>query len=217
MTLRFITRITRPPASTRRTLKQWADLPDYNEGGIDQFAYLRAYQLDKNGVFIGDMSANNVGPTLSHFDMLHIAELQVPDEFTTDQKMEYLTCGGATGGSGSVTNGCIMDIPGGGNWSTASAVNMVGAVWAGNQVEVLERRTFPNVRYGGVVADIPMSRIQTFDRKTDWGKTYFTHPHIVHSVMAVGRDDIPHKPKGSVYLPIIFPFDSVWVFDSLLV
>lgn len=198
------------PASNRRTLKTWVELPDYNEDSIDQFEYLKVYQLDSDGQYIGDMSANNVGPTLNHSDMQKIAALQIEDEYSIDAKMEWCTFGGQDRWGG------VMRIPGGGNWSTAPVVRMVGCVWAGNIVEVLEQRTFHNVLYNSVRGDVNMSRIRTFNPLTDWGKTFATDPHIIHSVMAVGRDDIEHKPKGNIYLPLLFRYPSVWIFDNLL-
>jgi len=211
-----ITGIFHRSTSTIRRLKAWgADAgmvaDGYTEGGIDQFAFIRVYQLDETGAYIGDMSSNNVGKTITHYDLLKIADLQQPsDGYNLDQVMNWITFGGDPNWGG------LMQIVGGGSWETAPLIRMIGAVYAGNLVEVLEQRTFHNVKYGGVTADVPMSRIRTFTAAY-WGKTYFTHPHLVHSVMAVGRNDIPHKPRGNVYMPLLFKYNSVWVFDRWLV
>ncbi len=173
---------------------------------LDQFAFVRVYQINKAGDYIGDMSSNNVGPTLTHNEMLRISVMQTPDEFTVDQKMGWLTC------NGSPNWGCVMRVPTSDKWNVAPLVQQVGAVWAGNVVEVLEQASFV-VLYNGVRELVPMSRIRTFDRQNDWGRL---DAQLVHNVMAVGRDDIPHKPKGTVMLPIIFKYPSVWVFDRWL-
>jgi hypothetical protein len=134
--------------------------------------------------------------------------MQIPDDYNVEQKMQWLTWSGVD------SWGAPMRIPGGGDWKTAPAVQMIGAVWAGNMVEVLERRSFI-VRYNGVLDDVPMSRIRTFTR-ADFGKSYATDPHIVHNVLAVGGTDKPHYAKGKIYLPLIFKYASVWTFDRWL-
>lgn len=197
------------PRNLRR-LKTWAELPDYNEDGVDQFEYIKVYQLDETGKYIGDMSANNIGATLSHADVVKIADMQIEDEFTVSQKMAWCTFGDQPRWGG------VMRVMEDYTWQNSPQVRIVGCVYAGNLVEVLETRTFPNVLYDNVRADVPMIRIRTFT-DADWGKTFASDPHLIHSVHAVGRDDIEHKPKGNVYLPLIFPHDSVWVFDRWLV
>ena len=69
------------------------------------------------------------------------------------------------------------------------------------QVEVLETKTLL-IDWQGVKGYEPMVRLRTFSR-SDFGKTWASHPHLVHKVTAVsGANSYREKVKGTVYSPV---------------
>lgn len=213
-----------------RTLKRWAqdaimtqDSYDVNQRLVydpatgqwkvqGQFSGLDVYQINADGIYIGDMSQNGTWVSLSNADIHKIAALQVADAFTVKQKMEWLLKDNMEWGS-------VMRCNLFGAWEQAQNIQMIGAVWAGQKVEVLEQRTFPDVLFEGVRANVPMSRIRTFNRQTDWEKTRDTllEECIVQKCTAVSDTNGVIEPKGIIYLPLITRTASVWVFDRWLV
>lgn len=180
---------------------------------IGQFSLIQLYMLDEDGEWIGGWSANQEAANLSNSDMLKIAALQVPDEFSLDAKMNTLMFGGSD------KWGCPMraTYSSGANWRNATNIKQISAAYAGQLVEILETRTFYNVPWQDrVEASVPMSRIKVFT-PADWGKTHFTNPEIVHIVTVVDDNDIyGERLKGIVYLPLITKTQSCWVFDRWL-
>lgn len=198
--------IVYPPATTpHRTVRKWgaagmvadtysATVRTINGQPVGQFGLVQVYQL-VNGVYIGDMSANTTFCNISHSEMLAIADLQTADEYSVDTKMNWLT----NGGSGAW--GCPMSCTG--DWQTATDGKLIGAVYAGQPLEVLEQRTFTNVRWNGKIeAEVPMSRIK---------------PGTLQKVTVVDQADrYGEKPKGIVWLPLKFRGEA-WIFDRWLV
>jgi hypothetical protein len=188
------------PAGNIRTLLPWHLLTDprdvqrYNANGLDQFGYYSPYILNAAGVWVNDWAVNNLYSWLTHDDMLKIAAMQIEDEYTVDAKMSYLCAWGDAWGN-------PMRVPGGLAWDVAPAVKLIGAFYAGQQVEVLETKDML-IDYMGSKTITPMVRVRTFT-PADWGKTHATHPQLVHKMTGVSRDNTyREKVKGTVYLPV---------------
>ncbi len=161
---------------------------------VGQFALVQVYQLDSSGRYIGSMAANQTYKSLTRIEMITIAAQQTPDECTVDQKMVWLT-DGCDGDWGAVIK-CSTD------WQTTTDAKLIGAVYAGQPVEVLEQRTFTNVLWqGNIEASVPMSRIQV---------------GTIQKVTVVDKNDnYGERPKGVIYLPLWFR-ETPWIFDRWL-
>lgn len=202
-----------PPIGNLRTLRKWEELTDsrdverYNANGVDQFGYYSPYILDAAGKWVNDWAVNNLYSWLTHSDMLKIAAMQEPDEYTVEQKMNYLCVWGDSWGN-------PMRVPGGYAWDEAPAVKLIGAYYAGQKVEVLETKEML-IDYMGTKTYTRMVRVRTFQQRdikddegniitpADWGKTHATHPHLVHIMTGVSRTNTYREiVKGKVYLPV---------------
>jgi hypothetical protein len=187
------------PAGEYATLKRWdqldgVDAKRLNANGQDQFGYIPSYITDENGNWCGSWSVNDNYSWLTNADMLNIFNMQVTDEYTPAQKMQYLTAWGDSWGN-------PMRVPGGVAWSLAPAVKMIGAFYAGQKVEILERASFM-VEWAGVKEITPMVRVKTFSR-ADFGKTHASHPEAIHIMTGVSSSNqYREKVKGTVYLPV---------------
>ena len=185
-------------------LKPWHELTGVdalrlNANGLDQFGYYPPFIRNADGVWCGDWSVNNNWSYLTHADMLKIAEMQIDDDFTVEQKMQYLTAWGDSWGN-------PMRVPGGLPWYQAPLVKMIGAYYAGQVVEVLERRSI-YCEWQGVKGYVPMSRVKSFSR-ADFGKTHASNPELVHIMTGVSRTNTyREKVKGIVYLPVALGSD----------
>lgn len=181
---------------------------------VGQFQVIQLWMLDENGEWVGDWSANQTASDITNAEMLRIADLQIPDEYSLDAKMNTLMLGG------NGRWGCPMraNYPSGSQWRTATNIQQISGVYGGQTIEVLERRTFQNVPWQGQVeSSVPMSRIRVFT-DSDWGKTHATHPELVHIVtVADNQDNYGERFKGIVYLPLITKTQSCWVFDRWLI
>jgi len=191
--------ITFPPAlspSNIRTLRKWSELTHpldvkrYNANGTDQFGYYNVYITDAAGKWCGDWSNNNLRSKLDANDMAKVAAMQVPDESTIAAKMDWF-CYGQRG-----TTGAPMIST---NWMLGA--EMIVNFYPGQKVEVLETKTL-FIDWQGVKDYQPMVRLRTFSR-SDFGKTWASHPHLVHKVTAVsGANSYREKVKGTVYSPV---------------
>ena len=184
-----------------RTLKKWSELTDldaqrYNAGGVDQFSYYSPYITDAAGKWVGDWSVNNLYSFLTHADMRKIYAMQPTDEFTPAQKMSYLCAWGDSWGN-------PMRVPGGYAWDVAPSVKMIGAYYAGQQVEVLETKDLL-IDYMGEKKYTTMCRVRAFSR-ADFGTT---NPCLVHTMTGVSRDNVyRERVKGIVKLPVALGSD----------
>lgn len=200
-----------PPDTSRnlRTVRKWGDpvmLADgysatvrtINGQPVGQFGLVQVYQL-VNGVYIGDMSANSTAVNLSQADVMNIALLQTADEYSIADKMNWLMNGG-DGKWGSPLRATYNTSA---EWYNATNIQQISAVYAGQPVEILERRTFSNVMWQGKVeASVPMSRVK---------------PGTLQKVTVVDQADrYGERPKGVIWLPLKFKGEA-WLFDRWLV
>lgn len=182
---------------------------------MGQFSHYVPVMLDAGGKQIINFSANQLPSTLNNAEWRKILALQEADEKTVAQKGRWLTNGG-DGGWGSPMRAVYASSE---LYETPATVDLIAGIWAGQQVEILESRTFPKIAYNNdmVFTNVTMHRIRTFT-DADWGKTFTTHPHLVPMLSAVDGGDRPIKPQGIIYMPIIFRrAASCWVFREWLV
>lgn len=216
MTITLRTVITSDATSNFRTVRNWgtpemmADTysalirvdPRTHEP-VGQFSHVVPYQPE-----LGDStwSANTLACNITNTQLQAIASLQQDEpEFTVDQKMRWLTW------YGSNNWGAPMKCTG--RWETATDARLIAAVWAGQPVELTDERQFFTVDFNGKRESIPMSRIKVF---SDWAHISRTHPQAVQCT-AVTASDAVIKPHGTIYLPLVFKTDNVWVFDRWLI
>ena len=125
--------------------------------------------------------------------------MQIVDEYSVETKMGYLTAWGDSWGN-------PMRVPGGMPWYQAPLIKLIGAYYAGQVVEVIERRQI-YCDWQGVKDYVPMSRVKSFSR-ADFGKTHATNPELVHIMTGVSRiNTYREKIKGTVYLPVALGSD----------
>lgn len=169
-----------------------------NGGVMGQFSLVNLYMLDSNGNWAGTWSANELYTSLISVDVARIGALQTPDEYTVDQKMNWLFFGGRDIWGAPLAGYYEKD------WRQASNPRMIGAVYAGNSVEVFEERVFHDVFFNGrTESEIVMSRI-----RTGW--------EVIQEVTAVDDLDRPILPKGRIILPILTRHASCWVMNRWL-
>ena len=183
---------TRPPAGNVRKLRKWSELnPDDGFSSargapagqtLPQQALYTPYLL-LNGVWAGTWSVNANSPTITNADFLRIASLQVADSFSVSDKMRHISAGG----SGQWGQAIMATYNPSSNWQAATGIRINQCVYAGNQVEILERKTMTVDTFGTV----PMVRI-----KTGWDQ--------VHIYTAVTKDNVHYwEVKGKIILPLL--------------
>ena len=187
------------PAPVLRYLKKWSELnPDDGFSSargapagqtLGQQALYTPY-LVKDGIWVGNWGVNQNSPMITNADWLRIASMQIADSYTVKDKMNHLACGG-----GGVWGQAIMaTYPSSSEWKAATGIRMNQAVYAGNPVEILERRVMTVDTFGNV----PMVRI-----KTGWD--------CVHVYTAVTRDNVHYtEVKGRIVLPLLARAGYEW-------
>lgn len=179
-----------PPSSNFRTLRKWSELnpddgfssargqpPGQTQG---QQALYTPYLL-KAGVWAGTWSANTNSPLISNADLVRISTLQKVDSCSVDMKMQHIT------NAGRGTWGQALQATYEKDWRTATNIKMNQAVYAGNQVEILERRVMKVDTFGTV----PMVRI-----RTGWD--------CVNIYTGVTNDNVHYwEVKGKIFLPLL--------------
>lgn len=180
------------PVSDIRVMKLWSELnPDDGfssargqpEGKTAGQQALYTPYLVKDGVWAGSWGANQNSPFISNADVLRVGGLQRADEVSVDIKMAYIMAGGTNSWGQAIR----ATFPSSSRWREATNIQMNQVVYAGNKVEVLERKVMNIDTFGTV----PMLRI-----KTGWDQV-----HIYTGV----TDSNAHiwKSKGYVYLPLL--------------
>lgn len=169
-------------------------------GDVGQFSLVQLYQL-KNGVYLGDMGANTTGVSLTMSQLMEIAALQVEDECTIDQKMNWLLYYGEGNWGAPLAGGWNHAI--GETWRDAVNIKQISAVYAGQPVTITGHRIFNDVLWQGKkIPSVPMSRIKK---------------GTLQKVTVVDRADrYGERPKGVIWLPVNFKGDEAWIFDCWL-
>jgi len=192
-----ITPATTPPLL--RMLRKWSELnPDDGFSSArgqapgqtaGQQALYTPYLL-RNGVWIGSWGANNNSVALVNAEWQRIAALQTADSYSVADKMKHLTNGG-NGAWGQALKATYSPSI---NWRAATDIQMNQCVYAGNLVEILERKTMTIDTFGTV----PMVRI-----KTGW--------NCIHVYTAVTAANVHYREvKGKIVLPLIAAIGYEW-------
>ena len=212
-----IHRATRAPIYPHRQLIKWSNDIAKDDGycaacrptpdGKPQGQYCMApVYITRLGEWIGTYSENTGATRLTRAEMQRIAILQRKDECTIDEKMNWAMDGGNN------TWGSIMraTYPSGSEWRDATDIQMIGAVFAGQWVEIVEHATFYTTLNGNK-GMTPMSRIRTY-QPHEWYDEYATQ-----LVTAVTKDNVYYEePRGLFRWPIYFGYREAWVFDRWL-
>ncbi len=207
-----------PLVVTVRRVRRWDDpvmlVDGYDanlRGNVGQFAVVSPY-VTHDGVWEGTFSSNQIATILSNSDLLKIAAQQIIEPGTTLQaKMVWLTYGGASGWGAPMQ----ANYPSSSQWAQATNIKMIAAVYAGQEVEVVEQKVI-RCTFNQVTADIPMSRIKTYS-PSEWN-----NPKAMMLVSIVDGDnrygEMPNVNVGRVRLPIWFGAGrEAWLFDRWLV
>ena len=152
-------------------------------------------------LFIEDGSCGAVTSFLHipHADVEKLQDLQIPDNHTVKQKMNWL-CASYRGKI------YMYDNPND-DWETASVIRWGSIALGGNLVMVEDIVKMVAKPPDGRRREMQMARLVAF-RKTDWGKTWQTHPHLIHrAYCAYKNNQFGDSPSGIVYTPLYSPLD----------
>ncbi len=172
-----------------------------------QFSMAPVHVTDLQGNWAGTYAENQIATRLTNSEMQKIMDMQTPDEKTIDQKANWAMFGGQN------TWGAIMraSYPSGDRWREATDIRMIASVYAGQPVEVLERKVI-TTRFNGKAEVIPMWRIQTYP-PSDW--------HLLGACQYVtavtAKNTHYERPCGLFRMPIYFGNRLAWVFERWLV
>jgi hypothetical protein len=152
-------------------------------------------------LFIEDGSGGGVSSFLNipREDVEKLKGLQVPDNYNLAQKMNWL-CG--------YRGRIYMYDEQSDNWELAKSIRWGSIALGGNVVlidDIVEMTAKPP---DGIKRKIQMARLVSF-RKTDWGKTWQSHPYLIHRAYCCYKPDnkFGDSPKGIIYTPLWSPLD----------
>lgn len=177
--------------------------PKDNEEPQGQFSMVPVHVINADGSWDRTYAENTLATNLTIGQLFAISRLQIPDDFSVDQKMTWATWG-CRGTWGGIMRGD------GGEWTKATNIQMIASVYAGQWVEVLEEKPIWS-NFGGTWHWIQMSRIKTF-QSNEWHL-----PGATQLVTAVtSKNEHYDTPKGYFRMPIHFGDRTAWVFNDWL-
>lgn len=174
-----------------------------------QFGMCPVFITDLAGAWEHTWSSNALATSLTHDQYMQISRLQVPDaNNTVDDKMNWAAWGG-TGKWGSVIKATWAEI--GETWRDARGIQLLGTVYAGQLITVVERATLL-IEFNGQTTWEPMVRIQAYDPE------HWSDPFATQLVTTVNRfNEYGENPRGKVRMPIYFGRDRIgWMFERWL-
>ena len=132
-------------------------------------------------------------------DVDRLATLQPADNWTLDQKMNWLVAG---------TSGRpYMFYDAADEWRTAAAVKWGSIAFGGQSVMVDRVDTIQAKPPDGITRPMQMGRLVCF-RKTDWDKSFNEAPYWIHQATAAGVNNVYNPmPRGVMYSPLWSPLD----------
>ena len=99
------------------------------------------------------------------------------------------------------------------SWESSPVIRWGTIALGGNLIMVEDIVKMVAGTPDGIRREMQMARLVSF-RKTDWGKTWETHPHLVHRAYCAYKDNqFGDSPKGIVYTPFFSPLD--WDFVGI--
>lgn len=173
---------------------------------MGQFAFAPMYVTDRNLVWEGTWSANQIATPLTNIELQTIAQHQTTTDATLKQKMNWVMNGGS-GGWGSPLKATYIDSD---HWMDAQNLRMICAIYAGQWIEPIGELNF-NVKFNELFQTIPMIEIRTFPSR-EWDR-----PSAWQEVTAVDKgNQFNYPPVGHVKLPIYFGDRRAFVFKRWL-
>jgi hypothetical protein len=159
------------------------------------FAYVQVWTP---GLGTGSVS---IYTQLGKTDIQRLRAMQVEDVASRDAKMNWLVY------PGDYVRPCWTGIDGVG-WNAANSIRVGACVYTNQLVMVDQVQTMRvKVPNSAEMRDMEMGRLVTF-KKSDWGKTYASHPWLVQHVTGVHDDNVHNEtPKGEVFLPLLDPLE----------
>lgn len=182
-------------------VKTYAEMPDYYNiawlGVPNNFGYVQTHVIG-----LGE-SSTSIFTTLTPADVQRLLAMQIdtPGGLTARQKMGKLIFAGKFVHP-MWTNDEAND------WQTAAEVRNGACVYT-NQKVLINKYATLKAKMPGQSYDSQrrMGRMVCF-KKTDWGKTYETHPHLIHHMTGVNSQNVhSENPHGQVFIPILDPVD----------
>ena len=161
---------------------------------VGNFGYVQVHVIG-----LGEGSVT-ICTRLNHTEVLKLRDMQIEQTLTKDQIMGKLIYTGKYA-QPMWTNDENND------WRTSVEVRNGACVYT-NQKVLIDR-------YATLMAKMPgqsynamrrMGRLVCF-KPTDWGKTYRTHPWLIHHMTGVNSDNVHHEnPHGNeIFIPILDP------------
>ena len=180
-------------------VKRYDEMPDYyNIEWLDvpsNFGYVQVHVIG-----LGEGSVT-IFTTLTPADVQRLRAMQYPQYFTVDEKMNRLIF------QGKYIHPMWTNDPDNG-WKTAAEVRNGACVYT-NQKVLIDKYATLKAKVPGQPYDAQrkMGRLVCF-KKSDWDKTFATHPHIIHHMTGVRTGNIhTENPLGEIFIPILDPVD----------
>lgn len=201
------------PAGTELWMtRSWGDDTLVTQAGLSaQFILQNGEKRGSNFNPLPLWTGNGVWSAIDNFlvipraDVDRLIALQVADEVSVEQKMNWLVHGGK------------YDRPywadGRGDWKTAPDICWGTIAFGGQLVLTDGDATFKTkLPEENVVREVPMKRLVCF-RRRDWGVTHESHPWLIQRATQVDhKDQFSDTPRGIIYSPLWSPED--WKFPG---
>jgi hypothetical protein len=221
--IRFIRENPPPVGGITRTLIKWDNpiairdgyssaRPDPATGlPIGQFCMCPLYITDQAGNWVKYWAENSLATRLTPADLQRIAALQVPDivngtAYSVKQKMAWLCAAGSSDGWGSPINTRGED------YTVATDIKMITAVYAGQSVELTGETMYRMTDLQGNMIYEKLWRVKTFP-PSQWTRA---NSMLVTAVSKT--NNYTENTKGKIFLPVWFGSDRIaWVLNRWLV
>lgn len=199
-----------------RTLIRWDAPVSLNDGYgtpnrlvngqlIGQFAMCPVYLTNPDGTWVKEWSANSLATRLTPANLQQIASMQVADDYTLQQKMGWLCASSDAGGWGSPINTLGMD------YTEATSVRMITAVYAGQPVELTGESMTRPIDINGHKNFELLWRIKAYP-PAQWKR------ETCQLVTAVSANNVyTTNTKGRIVLPVYFGDRPAYVLNRWLV
>ena len=180
-------------------VKMYAEMPTYyNIDWLNVPSNFGYVQVHVPGLGEGSVT---IFTTLTPGDVLRLRAMQYSQYFSVDEKMNRLIYPGKY-----VHPMWTNDENNG--WQTAAEVRNGACVYT-NQKVCVDKYATLTARVPGQSYNQPraMGRLVCF-KKTDWDKTYATHPWLIHHYTGVSTgNQHSENPLGEIFIPILDPAD----------
>jgi hypothetical protein len=182
-------------------VKRYDEMPTYYNismlGVANNFGYVQTHVIG-----LGE-SSTSIYTTLLHNDVMRLLAMQIdtPGGLTATQKMNKIIYAGKYIRP-MWTNDELQD------WDIADEVRNGACVYT-NQRILIDKYATLKAKVPGQSYDAlrKMGRLVCF-KKSDWGKTYASHPWLIHHMTGVNsRNEHNENPHGQVFIPILDPVD----------